>query len=85
MCDTSSIHSHAPSTRLRHVRQIVRDLIERTIPLTLTDLPDKGVGWQVYPALFARIGVTPAARKTLMATRGIEVDLPTLFADLAEA
>ena len=28
-------------------RQTVRDLIERTIPLTVADLPDKGVGWQV--------------------------------------
>jgi hypothetical protein len=65
-------------------RQTVRDLIERTVPLTLADLPDKGEGWQVYPALFARAGATPAARKTLMAASGFVVDLPVLFADLAE-
>jgi hypothetical protein len=26
-------------------RQTVRDLLERTIPLTVANLPDKGVGW----------------------------------------
>jgi hypothetical protein len=65
-------------------RQTVRDLLERTIPLTLADLPDQGAGWQVYPALFTRAGATPAARKTLTAAGGILVNLPTLFADLAE-
>src|SRR5262245_45758084 len=65
-------------------RQTVRDLIERTVPLTLADLPDRGAGWQVVPALFARVGATPAARKTLEAAKGFVVDLPTLFADLAE-
>jgi len=53
--------------------------------ITVTDLPGKGVGWQVYPALFARAGATPAARKTLTEAGGMVVDLPTLFADLAEA
>jgi len=66
-------------------RQTVRDLGERTVPLTLADLPDKGAGWQVSPALFARAGATPAARETLEAAGGIVVDLPTLYADLAEA
>jgi AAA+ ATPase superfamily predicted ATPase len=65
-------------------RQTVRDLIERTVPLTLADLPEHGAGWQVTPALFARAGATPAARKTLTAAGGFVVDLPTLFADLAE-
>jgi hypothetical protein len=65
-------------------KQTVRDLIERTIPLTVADLPDKGVGWQVTPALFARAGATPAARTTLMEAGGMVVDLPALFADLAE-
>ena len=63
-------------------RQTVRDLIERTVPLTLADLPDKGVGWLVYPALFARVEATPAARKALTDAGGIAVDLPTLFDDL---
>jgi AAA+ ATPase superfamily predicted ATPase len=66
-------------------RQTVRDLIERTVPLTLADLPDKGSGWQVTPALFARAGATSAARETLEAVGGIVVDLATLYADLAEA
>jgi AAA+ ATPase superfamily predicted ATPase len=66
-------------------RQPVRDLIERTIPLTLADLPSGGTGWQVHPALFARAGATPAARETLRAAGGMLVDLPSLFADLAEA
>ena len=66
-------------------RQTVRDLLERTIPLTVADLPEKGAGWQVTPALFARAGATPAARKTLTeAAGGIVVDLATLCADLAE-
>lgn len=65
-------------------RQTVRDLLERTVPLTVADLPDKGDGWQVYPAFFARAGATLAARKTLEDARGLLVDLPTLFADLAE-
>jgi AAA+ ATPase superfamily predicted ATPase len=66
-------------------RQTVRDLIERTVPLTLADLPDGGTGWQVYPALFARAGATSAARETLTTAGGILVDLPRLFTDLAEA
>jgi AAA+ ATPase superfamily predicted ATPase len=65
-------------------RQAVRDLLNRIVPLTVADLPDKGVGWQVYPAFFARAGATPAARKTLAEAGGMVVDLPTLFADLAE-
>ena len=65
-------------------RQAVRDLLERTIPLTVADLPDKGAGWQVTPALFARAGATPAARATLEAAGGIVTDLSTLFADLVE-
>ncbi len=40
---------------------------------------------EVTPALFARAGTTRAARETLEAAGGIVVDLPTLFADLAEA
>jgi len=63
-------------------RQTVRDLIDRIVPLTVADLPDKGAGWQVTPALFARMGATPAARKTLTEAGGILVDLPRLFDDL---
>lgn len=66
-------------------RQTARDLLERTIPLTVADLPDKGAGWKVYPALFARAGATPAARQSLTEAGGLLIDLPTLFSDLAEA
>jgi AAA+ ATPase superfamily predicted ATPase len=52
-------------------RQTVRDLLERTVPLTLADLPAGGAGWNVYPALFARVGATPAARAARAAAGGI--------------
>lgn len=65
-------------------RAIVRELIEQKIPLVLADLPDQGKEWQVIPALFARAGATVPARATLANHGGILVDLPTLFADLAE-
>ena len=65
-------------------RQAVREVLDRIVPLTVADVPDKGVGWQVYPVLFARAGATPAARKTLTDAGGTLVDLPMLFADLAE-
>lgn len=66
-------------------KQTVRDLLDRTVPLTVAELPDEGAGWQVFPALFARAGATPAARKALADAGGMVVDLLTLFADLAEA
>ncbi|HEU5099382.1 MAG TPA: ATP-binding protein [Roseiflexaceae bacterium] len=66
-------------------RQTVRDLLDRTVPLTVADLPDHGAGWRVYPALFARAGATPAARKTLEAAGGMLIDLRMLFEDLAKA
>jgi hypothetical protein len=65
-------------------RQTVRDLLDRTIPLTLADLPEGGAHWRVYPALFARTGVTPAGRTALTEADGILVDLTILFDDLAE-
>jgi uncharacterized protein len=65
-------------------RQTVRDLLDRTVPLTLADLPEGGAGWRVYPALFARAGVTAAARSTLEEAGGMVVDLAMLFDDLGE-
>jgi uncharacterized protein len=65
-------------------RQTVRDLLERTVPLTLADLPNGGTGWQVYPALFARAGATRAAGAALEAAGGMLVDLARLYGDLAE-
>jgi uncharacterized protein len=66
-------------------RQTVRALLERTVPLTVADLPDRGAGWQVVPALFARTRATPAARAALEEAGGMLVDLAMLFDDLAEA
>jgi hypothetical protein len=66
-------------------RPTVRALLKRMALLILADLPEKGAGWQVTPALFARAGATPAARAPLEAAGGFLVDLPTLCADLAEA
>jgi hypothetical protein len=66
-------------------RQIVRDLLERTIPLILADLPEGGVGWRVYPALFARAGATAVAQAALAEAGGRLVDLAMLFDDLAES
>jgi AAA+ ATPase superfamily predicted ATPase len=65
-------------------RQTVRDLLERTVPLTVADLPNGGAGWRVVPALFARVGATPAAREALEAAGGMLVDLARLYGDLAE-
>ena len=65
--------------------QVLFRLIARTAPLTLASLPDKGEGWQMYPAPFARAGATPAARTTLTEAGGMVVDLATLVALLAEA
>lgn len=61
----------------------VRDLLERTVPLVLADLPDKGAGWRTRPMIFARAGVTPAGRAELAAHAGHVIDAPTLWADLA--
>ena len=62
-------------------KAIVRDLLDRTVPLTVADLPEGGAGWRVTPALFARAGVTPAARAALEEAGGIVVDLGRVYAD----
>jgi AAA+ ATPase superfamily predicted ATPase len=62
-------------------RKIVRELIDKA-PLILADLPKGGANWQVHYAIFARAGVTPAARKELAAHNGIDIDLVRLYQDL---
>lgn len=62
--------------------QIVRELIERKTPLLKRDLPDGDEGWQVFYALFARVGFTAAAAAELQAHHGIAVDLAMLDSDL---
>ncbi len=65
-------------------RQIVRHLIEETIPKTVAALADAGQGWRVIPALFTRAGATPDAQTLLQEHGGLLVDLPTLYRDLGE-
>ena len=64
-------------------KAIVRDLLDRTVPLTVADLPEGGAGWRVTPALFARAGATPAARATLEEAGGVVVHLEQVYADAA--
>ena len=66
-------------------RQIVGDLLERTLPQTLAALPEQGVGWQVVPMLFARAGATPAAQRLLADAGGRLIDLATLVDSLTAA
>ena len=62
-------------------RATVRELLAKA-PLVLADLPNKGAGWRVHPALFARAGATPAAQAELTANNGMVVDLAQLVRDL---
>lgn len=66
-------------------RQIVRQLIEHTLPTTLTALPDQGQDWRAIPALFARSGATLEAQALLRDHGGLPIDLPKLYADLGAA
>ena len=43
-------------------RDVVRELIEKRVPKVLSYLPEAGRGWTIYPAFFARAGLTPAAQ-----------------------
>jgi hypothetical protein len=62
-------------------RSIIRALVAKT-PLVLADLPDRGIDWHLHYAIFARAGVTPAARQELMSHHGVLVDLNRLYQDL---
>ncbi len=64
-------------------RRTVRDLLERTGPRTIADLPDGGAGWQATYALFARAGFTPTAAAALDAVGALAIDAGRLDADLA--
>ncbi len=64
-------------------RQELRRLLDHTLPRTVAALPEGGAGWRTIPALFARAGATPDAAALLREQRGVLVDLPTLYADLA--
>jgi uncharacterized protein len=66
-------------------RQVVRQLLEHTLPHTVAALPDRGQGWRVIPALFARSGATVDAQALLGEHSGLLVDLPSLYTDLGAA
>jgi AAA+ ATPase superfamily predicted ATPase len=66
-------------------RQIVRHLLDHTLPAVQSALPDKGDGWQIFPLLVARAGATPAAEQELRAHQGILVSLEMLARDLERA
>jgi AAA+ ATPase superfamily predicted ATPase len=59
-------------------RQIVRDLVERTGPLVLRELPEEGRDWRIQYACFARSGLTAPAQSYLREHQGIAVDLEQL-------
>lgn len=64
-------------------RQIVRELIDRKVPLVTCDLPAEGAGWQIHYALFARAGFTAAALTELgQGNQGLAIALPTLVTQL---
>ncbi len=65
-------------------RQVVRHLVEQTLPNTIAALPGHGEGWRVIPALFARAGATTDAQALLRDHGGLLIDLPTLYADLGQ-
>ena len=65
-------------------RDVVRELITQKAPRVLVDLPGGASAWTVVYALFTRAGLTEAAAQELATQHGIHVDLPQLYADLAE-
>ena len=65
-------------------RQMVRNLLDHTIPKTVVALPNDGQGWRIIPVIFARAGATPDAQSLLHDQNGMVVDLPILYADLSE-
>ena len=66
-------------------RQVVRQLLEHTLPNTVAALPNQGQGWRAIPALFTRTGATAEAQAQLHDHGGLLIDLPTLYADLGAA
>lgn len=63
-------------------RQVVRRLLDQTLPKTLAALPEQGVGWRVLPAIFARTGATSEAAALFQEHGGLLIDLATLATDL---
>ena len=63
-------------------RSVVRDLVEVKSPRVLEGLPERGEGWTVYYAFFARTGLTTAAQELAVGHDALIVDLARLDRDL---
>ena len=62
--------------------QVVRQLLEHTLPNTVAALPNQGQSWRAILALFTRAGATTEAQVRLHEHNGLLIALPTLYADL---
>jgi uncharacterized protein len=65
-------------------RKVVRELIATKTPLVLNAMKVDASAWTIRHAIFARAGATEAAQQELVTHNGVLIDLPRLFADLAE-
>jgi hypothetical protein len=63
-------------------RSVVRDLVETKTARLLEGLPDRGEGWTVHYAFFARAGLTNAAQELAAAQDALIIDLARLDRDL---
>jgi hypothetical protein len=66
-------------------RVLLRELVETKTLKVLEALPDKGTGWTVHHAFFARAGFTEATQVEAEGHRVTLVDLKRLDTDLREA
>lgn len=65
-------------------RAVVTELVEGKTPQVLRGLPDKGVGWTVHYAFFARSDFTAAARTEAARVQARLLNLEQLESDLAK-
>jgi len=66
-------------------RAVISELVGGKTPLVLRGLPDKGEGWTVHYALFARSGFTDAAQAEAAKVGATLVNLEQIERDLAAA
>ena len=65
-------------------RAVIRELPESKTPKVLKDFPEKGAGWKIHHAFFARTGFTEATQAEANSAGALLVDLATLDADLRQ-
>jgi len=63
-------------------RSVVRELVEEKTPRVLAVLSDRGKGWAVHYAFFARTGFTEAAGAEAARHNAILVNLANIERDL---